>query len=657
MKKTASYKDYIQNEEGITHLYLYDKDNIAPEKLTQLKGLIINHTKHTELPKWIQSLTNLEELDISYSKITSLPDWLPQLKNLKVLRFNYCDLQEMPLIINEMKQLEELSLEYSLEKLPNQLELPELKSLNLVGSEYLEDQLFLDSLIRLPRLEVLNIDTSMYDFEKFFTTLCKKRFALVNKSNIPPEALTALCLIFLKKFDALQKIDRPLIYTLLNTGSALYRKITLEYLTSQQSNLPQTLFQKQVFILGKLTVKKEDYANWLEDTGAILDKKISPSTDYIILGEKPGKKLEQVFPYEKKVILEQAVWNLKKTPYLANEAPEITQNLKELLQNPVVENLEIALQIMETGGMPSHLIEEIVGIMLFHKNNKTRKKAQLIFDRFSTQKLSVKAQNLLKENIYRIKDDKKVTQYLRNLALATNWDIDILAHATYRASNKEQAQGLCLMSPKVSIHVIRDYINYYNQIEFKPHTGLANGLYLEHIPPAVEEISKEIEEIYLKDFKFKDEDYLKLNGFKRLHLDFGHNRKIPDSIFSNTQVEQLNLTAYRVKTISPLIGKLIRLKKLNLSLLHATTLPKEFGNLQELKQLTLALSIDKAIEIPLCISQLSALEYWYMSYPVNNFPKAFEQLTFLKKLIIEVSDTCSTEDKSRLEKLRKKLNE
>jgi len=148
---------------------------------------------------------------------------------------------------------------------------------------------------------------------------------------------------------------------------------------------------------------------------------------------------------------------------------------------------------------------------------------------------------------------------------------------------------------------------------------------------------------------------LKLHGFKHLKLDFKYRRKIPDSIFSHTQIERLELTAYRVKKLSKLIGKLTMLKDLNLYLSNVTTLPKEFGKLQQLKKLYLSMSSKIEIEIPLCISELSALESWHMSYTVINFLKEFEQLTALNYLKIKISENCSTEDREHLEKLLEKI--
>ena len=667
MKKTAySYKEYLHDIDNITHLHISYNEEFIPEKLKSLKSLTLGHTDYTTLPNWLQILTNLEALEIGGSNITSLPNWLPQLTNLKVFRFHSSRLKAIPTIINQLKQLEELSFyNSSLEEFPPQLELPNLKHFDLSYNALLDNRTVLDALMHLPKLESYILPHTMslqysygkanpdvYYFDKFFTTLCKKRASLLDKDQVHPEALIALCWLFKKETDALQNRSPSIMYTALNASFAKYRKMVLEYFNAHPLFLPKALYQKQVFIAGKLTVKKKNYTEWLEDTGAILGKKIDSSIDYIILGEKPGKNLAQVFPYQDKVIFERMVWDLKDTAYLKHEAPEVTENLQDLLQNPAVENLEIALQIMEIGGMPTHLIEEVVGLMLFHTDNKIRKKAKLIFDRYLTQHLSVEAQQLLQKQAYRIKEDKKITQYLRNLAKATNWDLDILAYATYRASGKTQAQGLCLMSSKISICVIRDYINRYEEIEFVPHNYLANGLYLEHIPPAVVDISKEVETIKLQGFKFKEEEYLKLNGFKRLTINLENSAKIPYSIFSNTQLERLDLTAYRVKKLSALIGNLKALKQLRLFLLNTTTLPRELENLKQLKKLTLSIAETK---IPACIAELNTLEYWFMGSPVTNFPKELEQLTQLKSLNIEASKQCPTGDAERLKLFVKKI--
>ncbi len=667
MKKTAySYKEFIRNIDVTTHLHISYNEEFIPQKLKTLTGLTLGHTDYVELPSWLQVLTNLEELEIGTSNLSTLPDWLPQLKNLKVLRLQSARLKSLPAIIHQMKQLEELDLSNNiLEKFPSHLELPHLKKIDLSYNTLLDNKIILDTLMQLPKLVSYALPSKMslrysygrknpdvYYFDKFFAALCKKRSTLLYKNQVHPQAIKSLCWLFQKKFSAVQEIAPTILYTALHANTSQYRKMVLEYLYKYPLNTPKTLYKKRLAIVGKLTVKRSEYTAWLEDTGAILDKKIGPFTDFIVLGEKPGKQLEQVIPYQEKVIVEQMVWDLKETPYLQYQMPEVTQNLQELLQNPAIENLEIALQMMELGGMPPHLVEEIVALMLFHTNNSIRKKATLIFNRYLTQHLSIETQKLLQKQAYRIKEDKKITQFLRELARSSGWDLDLLAYATYRASGKTQAQGLCLMSSKVSICVIRDYINRYEELEFKPHNRLVNGLYLEHIPPAVEEISKEVSTIRLKGHRFKEEDYLKLKGFKHMILNIEGSTKIPYSIFQNTQLEKLDLTAYRIRKLSALIGNLTHLKELKLFLINVTTLPKELRKLQKLKRLTLSIA---ETNVPLCIGELSALEYWFMGNPITNFPKELEQLNNLKSLNVKTSNQCPPKDAKRLKKFIEKV--
>jgi len=667
MKKIAySYKDFLQMEDDeITHLTISSEEEFDPANLTKLKSLSLNFRDFEQLPEWFKELKDLENLEMIYCKVKQLPDWFASLSRLKVLNLQNALFTEIPSAILKLENLEELDLSYGkLERMPSGFKLPQLKKVKLVTYSELKNREALDALMFLPSLEEYELPRTMslkysygkanpdvYYFHKFFRTLCKKRNALRTKDGLHQEAIEALCWLFKQQKKELDKIDVTVFYSLLNCSVSKYREMAISHLSSISNGKKEKIDGKKLFVLGKLKVKKAEQAEWIAETGATLEKKFNAKVDYVVLGENPKAKLQEVLDIGVNILMEKDVWEIKDSAYLMEEVPEVTENLKDLLQNPDPINLDLALQLMEQGGMPGDVIEELIALMLFHTNNKIRKKSKIIFNRYLSIDLPENTKKALAKQAYRIKDDKKVTKFLEELVRDTILDLDILAYGVYRASGKQQAQGLCLSLPYASSKVIRDYVNKYGVLDLKPHTRLASGLFLERLPAAIEELAKEGGRIRLDDLKFKDEkEYLRLKGFKELNLKLWSIRKLPATIFSNPALEKLDITAPKIKKLDPAIGNLSNLVNLTMYMTGLTKLPKEIGKLKNLRRLNLSL---KEGDVPEFIFNQKNLESLYMGSDVTNFPKAFERLKKLKSLTMYAAKSCSFEEQERLDTFKK----
>lgn len=673
MHTAFSYKEYQELvTEGITvaHLHLdlaHEYDYSTFLQLPQLS--ILGSDASFKLPSWLKAMPNLNALEINMH-LTELPDWFVELSTVTHLTLQAYDLEPFPDVLLNMHQLESLHLYLpDLQNFPPKLQLQNLTQLTLEDCADVEFRLLLDSMAHLPKLATYKLPQNMslkysygkanpdvYYFDKFLAKLCKNRHKLLDK-GIGQEAVLVLPYLHKKREAYLAQIHPNLFYELLNSPVMEYRQLALDYL-NQQTREPIALMDKKVAILGKLTIKHKERITWLEETGAVAQKKIEPDTNYVLLGVSVGiNQWKTIVESQLPIILEQDVWNAKEEGYLQDTSdPVMSDNLSSLLLHEDESNISIALEMMENGGVPTNLEEVLVGVMLFQPNGKIRKKAKTIFDRHINHPLPNLTQNLLERQAYRLKDDKKVTTYLRDLVKETHWNLEQLALTVYQVSKKEQAQGLCLMLPNASKTIIDDYINHRGILTLQPHTRLDKGLYLETLPACIEIFCQREQSAldFKPTYKIADDEFLRLKGLKEFRIDLQYTRKIPDSIFEITSLHTLELVAYRATKLSPNIGQLTQLVKLDLTLPYIKKLPKELHNITQLKHSTLYLP--DHFEFPDFILQQKQLEQLWVSNPVNSLPSSIEDLKHLKYLHVESNEQWSEEDKKRLQAIQDALD-
>lgn len=519
---TLSKFDWLINFTQLKKLTLkgVDLNNIQnivlDTALSSLKQLDVINCQLSKFD-WLANFTHLEHLNLeNYSRswgvvptasleqklIASKENsWLISLTKLKQLHLKNVGLESIPSEVLKMDQLEELYLK----KNPIKYFPSPFTNLNLRKLEFDIDDLeekkdcinqrqFLDAIFHLPALEEYDFqprlklkygygkaNPDVYYFDKFLLSLCKKRNTLINKDALNQSQIELLCHLFRKEKELLIQANKEDFYQILNSSVAKYRALALDYLKEEKRDLPN-LQEKKVFILGKLKVAKADQEEWITETGAILEKKFSSKIDYVLLGEKPGHKLSTIVDTKVPILLEQDIWNLKDSAYLMNESSPVSNNLSDLLQSFEPENLEIVFQIMDKGGVPKEVLEEVIAIMLYHKDSQLRKRAKILFDRFASADFSKAQLLLLNKSVYRIKEDKKTSLFLRQLIQDTSLDLDRLAYAVYRYSNKKHAQGLCLSTPGLCSKVLPDYLDG-DKLQLRLHEPLSTSdLYLEQIP-------------------------------------------------------------------------------------------------------------------------------------------------------------------------------
>lgn len=493
----------IQNVVLDTTISSLEQLDIINCQLSQFDWLAnFTHLEHLNLENYSRSWgvvpTESLEQQLTASKENS---WLTRLTKLKQLHLKNVGLEAIPREILTMDQLEELYLKKNpIKHFPSQFTNPNLRKLEFdiddleEKKDCIDQRQFLNTILHLPALEEYDFqprlklkygygkaNPDVYYFDKFLLSLCKKRNTLIHKDVLDQSHIELLCHLFREEQELLKQANKEAFYQILNSSVAKYRTLVLDYLNEEKRHLPN-LQGKKVFILGKLKVVKADQEEWIAEIGAVLEKHFSSNIDYVLLGEKPGNKLSTILDAKVPILLEQDIWNLKDSAYLMNESSPAGNHLSDLLQSFAPENLEIVFQIMDKGGVPKEVLEEVIAIMLYHKDRQMRKRAKILFDRFASTDFSKEQLLLLNKSVYRIKEDKKTSLFLHQLIQCTSLNLDRLAYAVYRYSNKKHAQGLCLSTPGLCSKILPDYLDG-DKLKLKLHDSLSTSdLYLERIP-------------------------------------------------------------------------------------------------------------------------------------------------------------------------------
>jgi Leucine-rich repeat (LRR) protein len=639
-KEEQAYRKYFYNE-NYSYFYLShnlisyviekqeDFNQISLDVLREVPCLHLYYKQALDLPPILKDLGQLESLVISYPENFIVPEWfgkMDQIKKLKIVSPMVCG--DVSLLFS-FSNLNILDLrECKLEVLPKEFILPNIQELYLSESGFMAKDL-LAVLEELPLLEKYELskeltlkysegkeDPDLYNFNRFYSVLCKNRYKLYSKDGFSIDEIRIMCALFKKDNDSLQKVTLKQFYRLLNCSVKKYRELILQYLNDRFAASTEDFSGKKIYVAGTLSVPKKEYKPLVEETGGHYVTKPDLYVDYIVLGEKPGKYLDIAMDSDAKVVIERIVWNSKDTAYLQKENNSgSAASLEEMLQSSQSEQREIAFQIMEQGGVPEGVMESVIAIMLFHPNKKVRSRAATIFNRYNTVEFSDNSQKLLTKSFAAVKDDKKITTTLKELVNGTPLDISRLSYTVYLISEKLKAIGLCLTIPGVSEKVMIDYtvngsLNFSDTLTTSRYKSgnytsycIGEDIKLSALPIDIEQVVKKVEDLNY-DYKIDVKDIPRLKGLRSLSVHtkkyfydfftigleklswYYSGKKLPEDIFPDScTLKSFSFSGFYITAFPSTVCKLENLEYLYLSISEAEVSLEELHSLIELKKL------------------------------------------------------------------------
>ncbi len=288
------------------------------KQLQKLKKFSAHHSKLEVLPKELTALSNLEELTLYAIPIQSLPEWVGQLKNIKLFGVPKTHYSQIPYFLFQLKKL----VYYC------------IPSFTVDG---------VDESITKQLQEYLKRHTSVSAAQAYAQLMLSPN---LESSNIP-----------LKHFVEVTNID----------DKTVVEKV-LYYLKKQNTNtLDSHPFQEgsELAILGKFDGLGLDYIKELfKNKGISITNKANKTSTHLVLCYENKRKFDPAkFPNIVLLSNEELVHWAKVhegAGYLENEGQQegatMQESIVDLLLSRSTENIEIALEMLKSGGVSKSMI-------------------------------------------------------------------------------------------------------------------------------------------------------------------------------------------------------------------------------------------------------------------------------------------------------------
>lgn len=314
--------------------------------LTNLRTLHVSNCLNNwaNLPMQIFKLTNLEALHLPNNQITTLPQEIQQLQALKTLDLSYNPLSSFPAFV---------------------LQLPALQTLVLPASAIAN---FTSSSLGLQHIANLTIT----DSKQVNKTAIRLFLQLLrySKKHAYSNALQQLILDTIRDKKQLRTYTKKKLFLLLDSHLSVLQSEALEQLENKL--LPPhsaCLFiakGSKIIVQGNLKGSLSALQLQLAEQGWQLGKKVTATTQYILIGTKPNRdKWQKIAPKATLLTEKMLLAHLQQlhTPYLLASANENTteqlQNITQLLLSADNSNVLLVIDLLQAGGIPFSLQEAI----------------------------------------------------------------------------------------------------------------------------------------------------------------------------------------------------------------------------------------------------------------------------------------------------------
>lgn len=377
---------------------------IEVSRCQQLRRLNLSRNKLTKLPEFDHAFKYLIQFDAGYNYLTRLPDWIGLCTRVETINLAGNRLRSLPVFLSELPRLSKLDVSGNiLRKWPA---LPDtLTTLNLSNNPIASIP---PDIGRLTKLEALHLDQTklkklpaQFKFLKALETLSAKDVLL----QTPPKSLFSMHQI--KRMDGLLtpketavikllwKIGRktpqsgkqlPVVYQVATGHKEALSKVSiralfqlhqhedLEFLIRDElfrrsKEQPEQALQagKVLYCAGETVFDLAILGARVEKPGLRLVPRPGFDTTHVLLGKRPEffpalSKRSLVFINEQ--TLTHFLDHAEERHLAICPTPEMVANLRQLLFHKEHTNVELALRMMQGGGVPHALLNELVVIWL-----------------------------------------------------------------------------------------------------------------------------------------------------------------------------------------------------------------------------------------------------------------------------------------------------
>jgi Leucine-rich repeat (LRR) protein len=515
-----------------------------------------------EFPKNLPEEDILEVTELNLTGVQAIPKQILKFKNLKTLRFHYSNrkLKSFPEGFGELVNLEKIILPFTLLK-----DLP-------------------DEVFGLEKLSFFEIGKSKY----LPDSQINKLWADCHKNQVSPRQRIVRLRLLLEKL-----VDDITTAELADALNANLEKIRVQAMAKIAERL-LPLYEKnpvnkksEILLAGSFKLKTTELKEKLENLGLKSVRKRTPQTTHLLLGVKPDKLAALVADETLTIMVESIIQDMLdgvENRYLKNEDDEtqiIRENVLQLLASGA-ENMALALQLIEGGGMNKEIITHL--LYYFHANkrrNEFGKQIKAILRKFAP----IEIEPLLElEFNFNSLSNSKLYPLLQSMLKNTHVDAIGFAYLIFRHKQKAANFILYHADSDFKKRVINEILeSSYNKTTFNVSMSNASALPEE-----------------LADFPQITSFTTRGNGLKTF----------PEVLLKLPNLEKIELSESKFKTLPEGFKHLTKLKVVNFNSTIFAEFPKILTEMPHLEEISLY--VDVLEEVPANLEKLTKLKYLYI---------------------------------------------
>lgn len=582
-------------------------------KITNLKSLNLSNNNIKASPNWLaemQALVSLEicdnplesiafgpanqalqQIKIANAKLPAIPDSIAHLANLRTLYLADNAIKTVSEGINSLHQLESFNiLRNPLEAFPENLS--GLRALKYIQFDKKWLETYPPALLQLPALTKVPKYAKAHPATQEIPALARE----CCKKKIDKDFALYLLDLLTEKYDKVQTHPQARLFLCQTMNIALpslHVKV-IDLLTQQYS---QPISKGATLaVVGTTQHNLTQLKARLKTLGIDYSPKITAKVTHIVLGKNPKTEASTAANTSAQLMPPQTLTdflNGADTPYLLDAAPDNSnsQNLSEMLLSDEPDNINVALQILQGGGVPNELITDLL-LVLFNTNDaKIRQKARKLLEEYGPASLlPAYTKTAAPERfVFQMRDVVKFDKYFDTVVSSHQLDAaKILAFLRRTISPRSYGHNVILARQLslLPLHEAQQAIaatikdNNLDLAQF----DIANldpkiFLYRETINNT---LSISIRYTKLKQFPDFIAQYTNL-----MTLDISNNKltTLPDSLADLPNLKHLHIPSNAFKTFPAIIYKLKSLESLSFSLAKLADLPEALLELPLLEHL------------------------------------------------------------------------
>ncbi|MGB0840414.1 MAG: hypothetical protein ACPGXL_09750, partial [Chitinophagales bacterium] len=502
--------------------------------LTRLKRLHLDENQIRSIPDDINRLVHLETIYLHKNPLTTLPKALLKLQQVQIFTFDSTHFKAFPEVILYLGKL-----------------LPPTFAYCFGVDRYLPVQNQTEKHVRSMRLSFLRL---VHQFDK-------KALDITTRKN--------LFTIFQGKQEQLAQVPLPYFWQALLFQNTVLNSRARHFLTQNYAAHPLSK-SSEIALIGKCTLmSKTKLKKELKQKDIKYTLQIQPSSTHILLNRQTVAVYDKAPPQAVFVTEQQLKQFLDSLGggYLSNadENNPITQHLASLLLSSDETNVALALEMMQGGGFPKSLLNELFIVAKLGLSPAIRKAAM----KFLSLQVSSKSQPYIRRR-FPLKGENRLIS--KNL----------LYYSLY--------------CPELDWGKIASYLFQYHSLDVV--------YFLKHSTVAEQQLF--IKENFIFNHQIKINEIRDFSTLPKLlhqykattHLNLNNNgfRKIPDALDAFPQLTRLDLGKNTLRAVNQNITKAPQLTHLDLSNNYLEKIPLLLGKLKHLKWLNLSKNSFSAVK-------------------------------------------------------------